>query len=155
MVTFVPTPIGNLEDITYRTVKTLEKADLFFCEDTRVVKRLLHLLKEKFDLHTKEDKEFISLNSHTEATKIQNLDPKTLQEKNCVFLSDAGTPCISDPGSYLAQFCIDNKIKVDSLPGANAVLTAYSLSGFGESKFTFLGFLHNKGKERKKILRIF
>ncbi|MCV6607731.1 MAG: 16S rRNA (cytidine(1402)-2'-O)-methyltransferase [Campylobacterales bacterium] len=149
MVTFVSTPIGNLEDITYRTVKTLENADIFFCEDTRVVKRLIHLLGEKLDLKTKDNKEFISLNSHTEASKIEGLDLEIL-EKNCVFLSDAGTPCVSDPGAYLAQFCIDNNIKIDSLPGANAVLTAYSLSGFVESKFTFLGFLHNKGKERKK-----
>lgn len=152
MVTFVPTPIGNLEDITFRTVKALQCAEVFFCEDTRVVKRLLSLLVQKFSITLQGDREFYSLNSHNEKEKLESFD-SSLFEKNCVFLSDAGTPCISDPGSILAEFCRNNDIKTDSLPGANALLPAFSLSGFEESIFTFLGFLHNRGKERQKDIK--
>ena len=144
MVSFVPTPIGNLDDISKRALKALFDAEIIFCEDTRVTKKLLNL----YDIPL--NKEFISMHSHNESKLLQTLD-KNILDKNCVYVSDAGMPGISDPGSKLIQFCQKNEIKYSVIPGANAALTAFVASGF-EGDFTFFGFLPHKGKERQKVL---
>jgi len=151
MLTLVPTPIGNLEDISYRTIQVLQSAELIFCEDTRVTKKLLSLLSEKLNI-TFNCSDFKSLHSHNENQVLQSLTPDTFT-KNVVYVSDAGMPCVSDPGASLVQYCIENEIAYDVLPGANAVLTAYALSGFTYTEFSFYGFLAHKGKERTTKLQ--
>lgn len=146
MLTLVPTPIGNLEDISLRALRTLEEAELIFCEDTRVTKKLLHLLGEKNQIDFS-NKEFKSFHSHNEKQIIKTLTPDTFT-KNVVYVSDAGMPCVSDPGATLVDFCIENNIEYDVLPGANAVLTAYAMSGFTNTTFAFHGFLDHKGASR-------
>ena len=145
MLKFVPTPIGNLSDISKRAIEALDEADIIFCEDTRVTKKLLNLL----NIDT--NKSFYSMHSHNENEIISKLDINIF-EKNVVYVSDAGMPGISDPGSKLIQFVQDNNIKYDVLPGANALLTAFVASGF-EGEFTFFGFLPHKGSEREKKLK--
>lgn len=146
MVHFIPTPIGNLDDVSQRSLKLLCEAHTLFCEDTRVTKRLLSLLSEKHNLQFDIQK-FISLHSHNEKYVLDNID-MSIFEENIAYLSDAGMPCISDPGSYFVQFCQANNINYEVLPGANAALLAYASSGFLNPKFTFYGFLPHKGKER-------
>jgi 16S rRNA (cytidine1402-2'-O)-methyltransferase len=152
LLTLVPTPIGNIGDITLRAMQALGGADTLLCEDTRVTKKLIMILKERYNLTCKEDQNFISLHSHNEHRFVQNLDPSFF-EKNVVYASDAGMPGISDPGAVLVRYCIDHDIEYDVLPGANAVLTAYSASGFNETSFLFFGFLPHKGADREKALQ--
>lgn len=152
MLKLVPTPIGNLEDLSSRALYSLEEAELLLCEDTRVTKKLLSLLSSKFNIDFQE-KEFISFHSHNEKSVLAKLDPQTLKSKNVVYVSDAGMPCVSDPGSSLVDFCIKNSIEYDVLPGANAVLTAFAMSGFEATEFTFFGFLPHKGKDRANKLQ--
>jgi len=142
---FIPTPIGNLEDITKRAVLALEKSEIIFCEDTRVTKKLLNLLNIPLN------KEFISMHSHNESKVLQNIDINLLK-KECVYVSDAGMPCVSDPGSKFIQFCQKYNIKYSVLPGPSALITAYAASGF-EGEFCFYMFLPHKGKERSEKLK--
>jgi len=146
LVTFVPTPIGNLDDITKRAVLALENAEIIFCEDTRVTKKLLNLLNIPLN------KEFISMHSHNEDKVLAKTNPDTLKTKNVVYVSDAGMPAISDPGSKLVKFCQTHEIPYSVLPGANAALCAYAASGF-EGSFCFEGFLPHKGNERAEKLK--
>jgi 16S rRNA (cytidine1402-2'-O)-methyltransferase len=146
MLTLVPTPIGNIGDISKRAIPVLQNAQVLFCEDTRVSKRLLALLSSKFDI-VFGDFKFISLHSHNELQKLSTIN-KDIFDLNCVYLSDAGMPAISDPGFELIKFCQKNSIKYDVLPGANAALVALVLSGFDTKHFSFYGFLSHKGKER-------
>ena len=150
MLTLVPTPIGNLEDISKRALDALLDAELIFCEDTRVTKKLLQLLSEKNNLEFN-CKDFRSFHSHNEKQILTKLNPEDFN-KNIVYVSDAGMPCVSDPGASLVQYCIENSLEYDVLPGANAVLTAFAMSGFLDTEFTFFGFLPHKGKERKEKL---
>jgi len=150
MLYLVPTPIGNLEDISQRSLKVLLEAELIFCEDTRVTKKLLNLLALKYNLDFS-NKDFKSFHSHNENQVLQNLDKSTFSN-NVVYVSDAGMPCISDPGASLVDFCIKNEIPYDVLPGANAVITAFAMSGFKNTEFTFYGFLNHKGVNRKTKL---
>lgn len=150
MLRLVPTPIGNLDDISKRSLDALLEAELIFCEDTRVTKKLLNLLSEKYNLDFS-NKEFKSFHSHNEKQVLENLD-KNLFNKNIVYVSDAGMPCISDPGALLIDFCIKNSIAYDVIPGANAILTAYAMSGFKNTQFTFYGFLDHKGNSRSSKL---
>ena len=148
MLTLVPTPIGNLEDISKRALDALKKAEIVFCEDTRVTKKLLNLYNIPLN------KTFISMHSHNEDKVISKLNKEDLINKNCIYVSDAGMPGISDPGSKLIQFCQKENIPYTVIPGANAALTAYVASGF-EGEFCFFGFLPHKGKEREeKLLKI-
>ena len=148
MLTLVPTPIGNLDDISKRALDALEKAEIVFCEDTRVTKKLLNLYNIPLN------KTFISMHSHNEDKVISKLNKEDLINKNCIYVSDAGMPGISDPGSKLIQFCQKENIPYTVIPGANAALTAYVASGF-EGEFCFFGFLPHKGKEREeKLLKI-
>ena len=151
MLTLVPTPIGNLQDISQRALFALTNAQILLCEDTRVAKRLLFLLKEKQNLETNIDK-FISLHSHNEKEWLKNIEPDFFQQ-NIVYISDAGMPSISDPGALLVGYCKDNNIEYDVLPGANALLTAFAASGFIENSFVFLGFLPHKGHDRDVALQ--
>ncbi len=150
MITFVPTPIGNPQDITIRAMKTFEKAELFLCEDTRQTKRLLRLLEERFDM-TYPDAEFYSFNEHNGEQRLDEFS-SVLSEKEVVYVSDAGMPVISDPGQLLVEYCQEHNIPYDVLPGASAVTTAYAASGFEEGKFLFYAFLPHKGKERAAAL---
>jgi len=146
LLTLTPTPIGNLKDISLRALEALKNAEIIFCEDTRVTKKLLNLLEIPLN------KEFISMHSHNEDKILKNLDPQILKTKNTVYVSDAGMPGISDPGSKLVKFCQEHNIPYTVIPGANAALTAFVASGF-EGEFTFFGFLPHKGKERENKLK--
>ena len=150
MLCLVPTPIGNLEDISSRSLKVLEESELIFCEDTRVTKKLLNLLGEKYNLDFS-NKEYKSFHSHNENQILKTLDKDTFS-KNVVYVSDAGMPCVSDPGATLVDYCIKNEIPYDVLPGANAILTAYAMSGFSTTTFSFYGFLDHKGVSRASKL---
>ena len=150
MLCLVPTPIGNLEDISKRSLRVLEEAELIFCEDTRVTKKLLNLLGEKNNLDFS-NKEFKSFHSHNENQVLQTLDKDTFT-KNVVYCSDAGMPCVSDPGATLVDWCIKNEVPYDVIPGANAVITAFAMSGFTSTEFTFFGFLDHKGASRASKL---
>lgn len=148
MLTLIPTPIGNIGDISLRAIEALSGADILLCEDTRVTKKLIHILKERYNTQFKENQEFISLHSHNEKSFVEKLEPSFF-EQNIVYVSDAGMPGISDPGQMLVDYCIKNSIKYDILPGANAVLTAFVASGFVETQMLFLGFLDHKGASRE------
>lgn len=150
MLCLVPTPIGNLEDMSQRAIKALLEAELIFCEDTRVTKKLLNLLSEKHG-YDFSNKEFKSFHSHNEDEILKTITKDTFT-KNVVYCSDAGMPCVSDPGAKLVEFCIKNSIEYDVIPGANALLTAFAMSGFNYTEFTFFGFLDHKGATRASKL---
>ena len=145
MLTLTPTPIGNLKDISNRVLETLTRAEVIFCEDTRVTKKLLNLLNIPLN------KEFISMHSHNENVVLKNLNLEILINKECVYVSDAGMPGISDPGSKLVQFAQEHNIPYTVIPGANAALTAFVASGF-EGEFCFYMFLPHKGEQRAQKL---
>lgn len=146
MITFIPTPIGNPQDITLRAMKTFEKATLFLCEDTRLTKRLLRLLEERFDMQYP-DAVFYSFNEHNGEARLSQL-ASGFSSHEVVYVSDAGMPVISDPGQLLVAYCQDHGLAYDVLPGASAVTTAYAASGLEAGKFIFYAFLPHKGKER-------
>ena len=150
MLTLVPTPIGNLEDISKRAITALLEAELIFCEDTRVTKKLLQLLSQRENLKFT-CTNFKSYHSHNEKQILKTLSPEDFKQ-NIVYVSDAGMPCVSDPGASLVQYAIENNLEYDVIPGANAVLTAFAMSGFEHTEFTFFGFLAHKGKERHEKL---
>ena len=151
MLTLVPTPIGNIADISLRAMDALFEADILLCEDTRVTKKLLHILQERYNQERKEQ-EFISLHSHNEQAFIDKITVEFF-DKNIVYVSDAGMPGISDPGQLLVRYCQDENIMYDILPGANALLTAFVASGFVNTQMLFFGFLPHKGKERAQALQ--
>jgi len=151
MLQLVPTPIGNIADMTLRALDALSEADILLCEDTRVTKQLLSILKERYNLKTKPNQRFISLHSHNEEKFLKDLSPDFFNS-NVVYVSDAGMPGISDPGMKLVAFAQQHGIEYDVLPGANAVLTAFAASGFDATRFCFFGFLPHKGKERSAAL---
>ena len=151
MLQLVPTPIGNIADMTLRAMSALGEADVLLCEDTRVTKQLLHILKKRYNLQTKEQQRFIALHSHNEEQFLKEITPDFFT-KNIVYVSDAGMPGISDPGMKLVKYAQRHGIEYDVLPGANAVLTAFAASGFDTTQFLFFGFLPHKGKERTAAL---
>jgi len=150
MLTLIPTPIGNLLDITYRTLEVLKKCDLILCEDTRVTKQLIRLLQERLGVEF-DDFEFISFHEHNQHQRLQEVGVK-IKEQNCAYMSDAGMPVISDPGQRLVEFCQKNGVEYDILPGASAAPLVYAASGFESGKFYFYGFLPSRGKERRSQL---
>ena len=152
MLSLVPTPIGNIGDISLRSIELLREADILLCEDTRVTKKLLHILKERYNTEFKENQEFVSLHSHNEKEFIAKLEPSFF-EQNVVYVSDAGMPGVSDPGQALVAFCKENGISYDIVPGANAVLSAFVAAGFEETQMLFLGFLDHKGASRSAGLQ--
>lgn len=151
MLSLVPTPIGNIADISLRALEVFTSADVMLCEDTRVTKKLFHFLKERYNLILNDPK-FISLHSHNEAEFITTLSPDFF-DQNVVYVSDAGMPGISDPGQMLVRYCIDHHLPYDILPGANALLSAFVASGFVQTKMLFLGFLPHKGHDRSSALQ--
>jgi len=152
MLSFVPTPIGNMGDISFRALEVLKDTELILCEDTRITKKLLTLLSSKYELEFPKF-QFISLHSHNEKKFLEDsYNRELLKNKNCIYMSDAGMPCVSDPGSLLVEYCLAQKIEFDVLPGANAILTAFVSSGFHTTEFTFFGFLPHKGNDRKAKL---
>jgi 16S rRNA (cytidine1402-2'-O)-methyltransferase len=153
MITFVPTPIGNLKDISFRVLEALRDAELILCEDTRVTKKLFNLINQKLNFTLDStNKEFFSVHSHNEDKFTSNDYLDLYKNKNVVYVSDAGMPCVSDPGAVLVEACIQHNIAYDVLPGANALLTAYAMSGFNHKEFTFFGFLPHKTINRKEPL---
>lgn len=135
----VPTPIGNLGDMTYRAVETLRAVQLIAAEDTRNTQKLLN----HFEIDTKQ----ISFHEHNTQQRIAELIAKLKNGEDIAQVSDAGMPSISDPGHELVKACIAAKIPVVPLPGANAGLTGLIASGILPQPFTFFGFLPRKGKE--------
>jgi 16S rRNA (cytidine1402-2'-O)-methyltransferase len=152
MLTFVPTPIGNLEDISFRSLRALKDAELILCEDTRITKKLIHLLNEQIQADISLDKQFLSLHSHNEEQFLKEEYKEIFLNKNVVYVSDAGMPCVSDPGAKLVAFAQQENIPYDVLPGANALLTAYVMSGMNTKEFSFYGFLPHKTQNRKNEL---
>jgi 16S rRNA (cytidine1402-2'-O)-methyltransferase len=152
LLSLVPTPIGNIGDISLRAIELLSGADILLCEDTRVTKKLLHILKERYNTTFQDNQEFISLHSHNEKSFVEKLEPSFF-EQNIVYISDAGMPGVSDPGQTLVRYCIDNGIDYDVLPGANALLTAFVASGFIQTQMLFFGFLDHKGTSRASGLQ--
>ena len=142
----VATPIGNLEDITYRAVKTLKEVNFIACEDTRVTKVLLN----KFGIVN----ELFSLNAQSEKNKLHFVIERILKSESCALVSDAGTPTISDPGVRLVNEVIKNNIEVHGIPGANAAILALSISGLPTDSFVFEGFLPQKKGRQKKIKQL-
>lgn len=132
----VATPIGNLEDMTYRGVRILKSVDLIACEDTRRTRKLL----DHYDIKIPT----ISYHQHSKIVKIVQIVKMLKSGKKIALVSDAGTPAISDPGAKLILEAIKNKIIVVPIPGVSAHTTIYSVSGFKSSKFLFLGFLPKK-----------
>ncbi len=138
----VSTPIGNLNDITIRALNVLKNSDYILCEDTRISKKLL----EKFNIKSK----LISNHKFNEKSNLNKIN-KLLNEKNLISLiSDAGTPCISDPGLFIVKECIKKEIKIFSIPGPSAVTSAVAVSGLDERYF-FYGFFPEKTKEIQNI----
>jgi len=138
----VPTPIGNLEDITLRAINTFKNAELILAEDTRVTKKLLN--------HLEIQKNVQSFHIHNEHKVLNNVIAQISSNTLTVLVSDAGTPAISDPGFLLVRACIENNIKVSCLPGPTAFVPALVASGFPTDRFAFEGFLpHKKGRQTK------
>lgn len=138
----VPTPIGNLKDITLRSIEVLKACDFVICEDTRVTGRLL--------THFEIQKKMISFNIINEHKLVEKMVKDILHAEMVCFTSDAGTPAISDPGFLLVRECIKYNIDIECLPGPTAFVPALVLSGFPLHAFVFEGFLpHKKGKQTK------
>ena len=136
----VPTPIGNLEDITLRALRILREADTILAEDTRVTKKLL----DHYDIH----KPLMSYHQHNEHQQLNNYISLIERQNSVAIVSDAGTPSISDAGFLLVRACIQHNIAVECLPGATAFVPALVNSGFPTDKFYFYGFLpHKKGRK--------
>lgn len=138
----VPTPIGNLDDMTFRAIKVLKEVDLILAEDTRTSGKLL----KHFDIETPMQ----SHHMHNEHKKADGLVDKLRAGINIALISDAGTPAISDPGFLLTRACIENNIEVECLPGATAFVPALVNSGLPNDKFVFEGFLPvKKGRQTR------
>ncbi len=143
MLTLIPTPIGNLEDITLRALRILRESDLIACEDTRTSRILL----DKYEIHTK----LVSFHLHNENLKVESLLQELRSGKNICVISDAGTPGISDPGWILLKRAIEENLEVDVLPGASALIPGILLSGLSPQPFVFLGFPPEKNSERVRL----
>jgi 16S rRNA (cytidine1402-2'-O)-methyltransferase len=143
-LSIIGTPIGNLEDITLRALRTLRESDIILCEDTRTTKKLL-------DRHEIAGKKLSSYHTHSKLAKIDFIIEALKDEKNIALVSDAGTPCISDPGMLLVAKVRDvlgEEAKIVGIPGPSALITALSISGISVAPFTFQGFIpHKKGRE--------
>jgi len=144
----VATPIGNLEDITFRAINILKKVDLIACEDTRQTLKLLN----KYEIKNK----LVSYHQHSKVQKIDYLITQITAGNDVALVSDAGTPGISDPGSKLIKEAINNNIEVVPVPGPSALITALSGAGVDTSKFVYYGFMpHKKGRKTliEKIIK--
>ena len=142
----VPTPIGNLEDMTFRAIRTLKEVDFILAEDTRTSGKLLKHFEIETQMH--------SHHMHNEHKSVKGVVQRIQNGETCALISDAGTPAISDPGFLLTRTCLENNIEVDCLPGATAFVPALVNSGLPNDKFVFEGFLPvKKGRQtRLKLL---
>ena len=140
----VPTPIGNLEDITLRAIKVLKSVDLILAEDTRTSGKLL----KHYEIAT----QMQSHHMHNEHKTVQGIIQKLKSGLNIALISDAGTPAISDPGFLLTRTCVENEINVECLPGATAFVPALVNSGLPNDKFVFEGFLPVKKGRQTRLL---
>ena len=140
----IPTPIGNLGDITYRAIEILKKSDFILCEDTRISRKLM----EKFGVKSK----LLPNHKFNEKKNLSQITNHLRNDKIVSLISDAGTPGISDPGAILIRQCVEERIDIYPLPGPSAVSTAVSISGFSE-KYFFYGFFPSKLKEIKNDLK--
>lgn len=141
----IPTPIGNLDDISKRAIETLEMVDIILCEDTRHSSRLLN--------HLGINKKLYSYYEHNEKTRAKEAVEWLKQGHDIGLITDAGMPSVSDPGYIIVDLVHKNELKVYAIPGANAALTALVLSGFDSSRFQFIGFLpRQNSKKREELL---
>ncbi|MBW6537463.1 MAG: 16S rRNA (cytidine(1402)-2'-O)-methyltransferase [Mariniphaga sp.] len=139
----VPTPIGNLNDITIRAIETLKHADMILAEDTRTSSKLMN--------HLRIDKKLTSHHKFNEHKSLGNLVENLNEGKTVALISDAGTPGISDPGFLLVRACVENGIEVECLPGATALIPALAVSGLPTDRFVFEGFLPQKKGRQKRL----
>ena len=142
-LSIVPTPIGNLNDITYRAIKVLKDSDIILCEDTRISKRLL----DKYSI----DKPLYSYHIHNEHKVVEKYIQYIISGKKVSLISDAGTPGISDPGYLIIRESVKKNIEIDCLPGPTAVVPALINSGISSDKFVFEGFLPKKKGRMSRI----
>lgn len=143
MLFLVPTPIGNLEDITLRALRVLREVALIACEDTRTSKTLL----KHYDIATP----VTSYHDHNERSKAQVLVAKMQAGQDIALITDAGSPGISDPGFYLVRECLRNDLRVEALPGASAIIPALTAAGLPSERFSFEGFLPTKKGRQTRI----
>ena len=136
----VGTPIGNLGDMTYRAVETLKKADFICAEDTRVTLKLLN--------HFEIKKQLICYQEHNAAQAGEQILARLIGGENAAIVTDAGMPCISDPGEKLVKLCAENNVRVEVVPGPSAVVSALAVSGLNTSRFRFEGFLSVNKRQR-------
>lgn len=142
----VPTPIGNLEDMTFRAIRILKEVDLILAEDTRTSGKLLKHFEIGTHMH--------SHHMHNEHKTIENLITRLKAGEHIALISDAGTPAISDPGFLLTRACVENGIEVECLPGATAFVPALVNSGLPNDKFVFEGFLPDKKGRQTRYLAL-
>jgi len=142
----VPTPIGNLEDMTLRAIRILKEVDLILAEDTRTSGKLLKHFEIGTHMH--------SHHMHNEHKTVENLISRLKAGETIALISDAGTPAISDPGFLLTRACVENKIDVECLPGATAFVPALVNSGLPNDKFVFEGFLPEKKGRQTRYLAL-
>jgi len=142
----VPTPIGNLEDMTYRAIRVLKEVDLILAEDTRTSGKLL----KHFEIGT----QMMSHHMHNEHKTVDTIVKRIQAGETIACISDAGTPAISDPGFLLTRACVEAGIEVDCLPGATAFVPALVNSGFPNDKFIFEGFLPVKKGRKTRLLKL-
>jgi 16S rRNA (cytidine1402-2'-O)-methyltransferase len=142
----VATPIGNLEDITARAIRILREVAVIAAEDTRVTRKLL----AHFDIHTP----LTSYHAHTESGKTDHLIQRLLAGEAVALVSDAGTPCISDPGAELVQAAITAGVRIEPIPGASAAIAALIASGLTPARFTFEGFLPRTNDRKEQIREV-
>lgn len=145
MVYFVATPIGNMLDLSYRAVETLKSVDVIACEDTRHSLKLLE--------HYGIKKQLVSYHKFNEKKSAENICNLVKDGKTVAVISDAGMPVISDPGNVLVKMLIENDLEYTVIPGASACLSALLLSGLDSSRFTFIGFLPEKSKDKQGLLK--
>lgn len=136
----VGTPIGNLGDITYRAVETLRAVDFICAEDTRVTAKLLNYLGIK--------KPLVSHHEHNQKPSCAAISERILSGEDCALVTDAGMPCISDPGEELVRYCAEKGIEIAVVPGPSAAISALAVSGLATSKFSFQGFLSVNRRSR-------
>ncbi len=140
----VGTPIGNMNDITFRALDVFKSVDLILVEDTRQTIKILNRYEIK--------KPMVSYHKFNEKERIKSIIKRLLSGENIALVSDAGTPCVSDPGYILVKEARDNKIEVIGIPGASALVTGLSISGLDSKRFSFIGFLPVNNKERKEVI---
>lgn len=150
MLYLIATPIGNIADIGIRALNVLESCDEILCEDTRVAKKLIALLNAR-GLLKKADFHYTSFHSHNESLRLESFGADFFS-KNVAYLSDAGMPCISDPGAKLVAFLQENALPYSAVSGACSVVLAFALSGF-EGGFSFLGFIPHKMSDKCVFLQ--